>query len=182
MSGKSVIVEIDSNSKLGTQYIPNDPYQISPNGRMLARVIDNHALIVANSSTRCTGLITRRRVTKYRTEESCIDVLLFSSDLQQYFTSLLIDEERKYVLTKINKTKNGVTKKESDHHVLLSEFKDIMFNTKTTKHEIYYLKILNVRRGSRNTHQKQTCCPAYLIAMMTLISWPKGSLKNLMVA
>ena len=55
MSGKSVIIEIDSNSKLGSQYIPNDPHPISPNGKMLARVINNHALIVANSLTSCTG-------------------------------------------------------------------------------------------------------------------------------
>ena len=54
MSGKSVIIEIDSNSKLGSQYIPNDPHPISPNGKMLARVINTHALIVANSLTRCT--------------------------------------------------------------------------------------------------------------------------------
>ena len=83
MGGKSVIIQIDSNSKLGTTYIANDPHQISPNGKMLARVIDNHALIVANSSTRCKGLITRRRVTRDRTEESCIDVLLYSRDLQK---------------------------------------------------------------------------------------------------
>ena len=140
MSGHSVIIEIDSNSKLGNQYIPSDPHHISPNGKMLARVIDNHALIVANSLSKCTGLITRRRITKYRTEESCIDMLLFSSDLQQYFTSLLIDEKRKHVLTKIRNTKNGVIKKESDHHVLLSEFKDISFTTNKTNYNIYNLK------------------------------------------
>ena len=140
MSGHSVIIEIDSNSKLGNQYIPNDPHHISPNGKMLATVIDNHALIVANSLSKCTGLITRRRITKYRTEESCIDMLLFSSDLQQYFTSLLIDEKRKHVLTKIRNTKNGVIKKESDHHVLLSEFKDISFTTNKTNYTIYNLK------------------------------------------
>ena len=68
ISGKSVIIEIDSNSKLGTRYIPNDPHQMSPNGKMLARIIDSHALIVANSLRKCKGLITRKGVTKYRTE------------------------------------------------------------------------------------------------------------------
>ena len=142
MSGKSVIVEIDSNSKLGSQYIPNDPHHISPNGKMLARVIDTHALIVANSLSKCTGLITRRRVTKQRTEESCIDVLLFSSDLLQCFTALLIDEERKYVLTNIRHSKNGVRKKEIDPH----EFKNIMFTTHKTKYDIYNLKNIECQK------------------------------------
>jgi hypothetical protein len=154
MSGKSVIVEIDSNSKLGSQYIPKDPHHMSPNGKMLARVIDNNALIVANSLSKCKGLITRRRVTKYRTEESCIDVLLFSSDLQQHFTSLLIDEERKHVLTKIRNTKNGVVKKESDHHVLLSEFNNIMFTTNNTKHDIYNLKNVECQKRFREYTSK----------------------------
>ena len=64
MPGKSVIIQIDSNSKLGPDIIPNDPYRMSPNGKQLARIIENHALFVANSSNKCTGLITRRRVTR----------------------------------------------------------------------------------------------------------------------
>ena len=116
------------------------PYQITPNGKMLARVIDNYALIVANSSAKCTGLITRRQVTRNRTEESCIDVLLYSSDLQKFFTSLLVDEERKYVLTKVRKTKKWIIKKESDHYVLIAEFNNIVKEHNKTKHEIYNLK------------------------------------------
>ena len=85
MSGKSVIIEIDSNSKLDSQYIPNDPHPISPNGKMLARVVNNPSLIVANSLTSCKGLMSRQRITKDRTEESCIDVLLLSSNLQPFF-------------------------------------------------------------------------------------------------
>ena len=97
----------------------------------MARIIENHALIVANSSNKCTGLITRKRVTRDRTEESCIDIVLFSSDLQQYFTSMLIDEKRKHVLTKITKTKDGISKKESNHHVLISEFNTIVANDRS---------------------------------------------------
>ena len=34
--GKSIIIEMDSNSKLGTDWIPADPHPQSPNGRLLA--------------------------------------------------------------------------------------------------------------------------------------------------
>ena len=120
ISGKSVIIEMDANSKLGKKYIPNDPHAMSPNGKILAEIIERHALFVANGSRRCSGLITRQRITTTRTEKSCIDLLIFSNDIRNQFKSLLIDEERKYVLTRITNTKRGVVKKESDHNALVA--------------------------------------------------------------
>ena len=87
ITGKSVIIEVDANSKLGKKYIPNDPHEVSPNGKILADVIERHALIVANGSRRCTGLVTRQRCTKNRSEKSCIDLVLLSSDLNEDFNS-----------------------------------------------------------------------------------------------
>ena len=68
-------------------------------------------------------------------------MLLFSDDLRNYFKSLLIDEDRKYVLTRITNTKRGVVKKESDHNALIAEFDlkiDILERKK--KPEVYNLK------------------------------------------
>ena len=113
---------MDANSILGKKYIPKDPHEISPNGKLLAAIIERHALVVANGSEKCSGVTTRTRSTKDRTERSCIDILMFSSDLKKHFISLVIDDERRHVLTKIRHTKNGFVKKESDHNVLLSEF------------------------------------------------------------
>ena len=95
---------------------------MSPNGRILSKILERHALIVANGSERCQGLVTRERTTMQRTEKSCIDILVFSSDLNKHFKSLIVDEKRKHVLTRITKTKKGVTKKESYHNVLITEF------------------------------------------------------------
>ena len=92
ITGKSVIIEVDANSKLGKKYIPNDPHEVSPHGKILADVIERHALIVANGSRRCTGLVTTQRCTKNRSEKSCIDLVLLSSDLNEDFKSLNIDE------------------------------------------------------------------------------------------
>ena len=39
MAGKSVIVEMDANSKLGKEHIENDPHDISPNGKILENII-----------------------------------------------------------------------------------------------------------------------------------------------
>ena len=146
LAGTSIVVEMDANAKLGQQYIPNDTHDISPNGRLLANILDRHALIVANGSTKCTGRITRKRVTKDRTEESSIDLVIISTDLDSQFKSLIIDEERKHVLTKIRKTKNGTVKKESDHNVLLTEFEVTIDVNNNHKVELYNIKNLECQQ------------------------------------
>ena len=55
LAGTSVIIEMDANAKLGHEYIPNGTHDKSPNGRLLANIIEMHALIVANGSTKCSG-------------------------------------------------------------------------------------------------------------------------------
>ena len=84
---------------------------MSPNGAMLAQVVERQNLVVANRLSICEGTITRRRVTKDRIEESAIDLVIISSDMVESLVKMQIDEERKYVLTKITKTKNGVKTK-----------------------------------------------------------------------
>ena len=61
---------MDSNSKLGPKYIPNNTHEKSPNGSLFANIIERHALILANGLPNCTGRITCKKVTKDRTEES----------------------------------------------------------------------------------------------------------------
>ena len=46
MQGKSMIIQMDSNSKLGPQIIPKDPHPQSVNGALLSGIIDRHGLIV----------------------------------------------------------------------------------------------------------------------------------------
>ena len=91
----------------------------------MANIVEKHALVVANSSERCTGAITRRRVKRNRVEESCIDVVIFSSDMNNNFASLHID-----ILTKITNSKKGTVIKESDHNVLITEFNNIQAHEK----------------------------------------------------
>ena len=104
LAGVSVIIELDANSKFGKHYITNDPHDMSPNGALLSEIIERHNIIVGNGSPKCSGTITRRRVTKRRTEESVIDVVLLSSELKEHMTSVHIDEKKKHVLCKIYKT------------------------------------------------------------------------------
>ena len=87
---------------------------MSPNGRLLADIIERHVLIVANGEESCTGLVTRQRITSQRTEKSCIDLLMFSRDMETHFKTLvLLMKKRKHVLTRGKNTKKGPIKKDS---------------------------------------------------------------------
>ena len=92
LMGKSVIIQMDSNSKLGPGYIKDDPHYQSPNGKILAGIVDRHGLVVVNGlGDHCVGVITRKRVTKDSTEESVIDHVIISDDLKDDLVSLTID-------------------------------------------------------------------------------------------
>ena len=47
LHGKLVILELDANSKLGPQYIKDDPHGMSQNGMILSGIIKRHELVVA---------------------------------------------------------------------------------------------------------------------------------------
>ena len=124
MHGKGIYIEIDANSKLGPTIIEGDPHPQSENGKILSRIIKRHALFVVNNiKTKCKGKITRRRTTKKSLEESVIDFVIVNEEIEDLISELIIDEEKKYVLTSYRKCKNGVKIRESDHNSMISHLK-----------------------------------------------------------
>ena len=111
LDGKSAIIEMDANSKVGKEYITNDPHEPSPNRTVLIEIIECHNLKVGNGSDKCKRTITRKRVTKKIIEESVIDIVLFTEDLSDDFEQMVIDEVRNYVLTSLRNTQKGTTTK-----------------------------------------------------------------------
>ena len=143
-NGCAVYVAMDINSKLGKEYIPQDSNPMSKNGDILAEIIDRNALTVANClKEKCNGVITRQRNTvDGRCEKSVIDIVLISSNIEDQLISMNIDEEQKFVLTKIVKKHNSEVKKtESDHNIIETKFLiKITNNTSKPKQEMYNLK------------------------------------------
>ena len=143
MENKSVIIQMDANSKLGPEIIKNDPHAQTPNGKLLSDIMVRHELLVVNGiEDKCNGAITRKRVTKNGTEESIIDFVIISSELEKDLESLTVDEERKHVLEKITRNKKGIRKVKSDHNVLVSKFK-FMFNKSIKKERIEMFNLKN---------------------------------------
>ena len=135
LAGKSIIIEADFNNKLGKKFIPNDPHPQDRNGKLLSDIIRRQKLTVANGLVVCQGTITRKRVTPKRTEQSAIDFILVSEDLVNKIESIVIDEDRNNVLTRVSKTKNGTEIKESDHNVIKTNLKLNWDKTKAVKRE-----------------------------------------------
>ena len=124
---------MDSNSKLGRHFIPLDPHEQSANAKVLAGIIERNNLVVANGlNAKCVGAITRRRVTSKSTEESIIDHVIISCDIEEYLESILIDEEGHHSLTKKFKNKNGLITRKSDHNTILSKFNFTWKRNKTS--------------------------------------------------
>ena len=106
-AGTSVVLMGDLNSKLGPEFIKNDPHSKTENGKILSGIIERNALIVVNGLEVCKGLITRERTTKDGIEKSIIDFVIVSTDLVQTIKTMMIDDGRKHVLTKLTNTKKG---------------------------------------------------------------------------
>ena len=63
--GKSIFIELDANSKLGPGIIPQDPHNQTPNGRILAGIIERHALVVINGVVNKCKKVEEELVEKY---------------------------------------------------------------------------------------------------------------------
>ena len=150
---------MDANTKLGPTYIPKDRQKMCENGKVLDKVIKRNNLTVANGHTLCKGVITRKRVTTRSTEESSIDIVMLSDGLAQYVTNILVDEEQKYVLTRITKTKLGTTIKQSDHNGIITEL-NIPWKDSMKKDKIEILNFKNL--ASQKMFHEETSNNKYL--------------------
>ena len=123
LAGCLVVVAEDANAKLGPTMIKDDPHPMSENGRLLKNMIERQGLVVINSSAKCTGgPITRKRMVDGRMEESCIDFILASPELEMCLVEATIDSNQIFALTKYTNTKGRTNVKKSDHYSMIAKF------------------------------------------------------------
>ena len=142
-SGNMLCIAMDANAKLGKKYIYEDTHDISSNGRLLLNLIERLNLVVVNSTKKCQGTITRTKMVNNKLEESIIDYFLVCQDFYSYIESMIVDTDRKYVLTKYTKKKDKNYTIESDHNPLIIEI-NIPWNSKIQQDRI---EIFNLRNS-----------------------------------
>ena len=140
-NGYLMCAELDANSKIGMENLKSDPNHISANGQLLMELVNRNGLIVVNSSSKCTGVITRLRRTKVSDEKSVIDYFIVCPKFFELIISMEVDESRKYVLTKYSSRMGVPCIVESDHNPLVCTLKIKWDNRiKIARKEVFKLK------------------------------------------
>ena len=140
-SGAGFILQMDGNFKAGQEIIPGDPHSMNINGKFFKNFLSNNShLTVVNSVDICTGLITRRRQTKQRLEESVLDVFVVCDKVMQYVTKMVVDEEKQFVLTNYNQVKGETIVKDSDHNTLVLHMEITYTTFKPKRVEVFNFK------------------------------------------
>lgn len=83
VSGAMVCMELGANSKVGSEYIPNDPEAKSKNGGKLLNVVNENDLVIVHGTKLCNGVIIRSRLSVNGLESSVIEHLIVLGSFSQ---------------------------------------------------------------------------------------------------
>ena len=139
-SGAGFILHCDGNLWAGSGLIPGDPRPQNRNGKFFQEFLERNNLTVVNSLQICEGLITRRRIKDGVLEESVLDFFVVCSSVLPYVTRMVIDEQKKYVLTNYYPARKSSKAIDSDH---FTEYMDI--NLKFSKSKPERTEIFNFK-------------------------------------
>ena len=150
-SKSGFILQFDGNLWAGDRLIPGDPRPQNKNGKLFEEFLNrNPHLVIVNSLPICKGLITRSRLKDGKLEESVLDIFVVCSSLLPYVKRMVIDENKKYILTNYHKAKNGEKAVDTDH---FTEFMDLEIETveeKPAREEIFNFKDLESQELFKN--------------------------------
>ena len=130
-SESGLILQFDGNLWAGEEIIPNDPRPQNRNGKLFQHFLErNPHLTVVNSLSLCEGLITRSRFREGNLEESVLDFFVVCQLVLPHVTKMVVDEERKYILTNYQNAKKGRKTCDTDH---ATEYMDVDLKIITEK-------------------------------------------------
>ena len=100
LNGSLICSELDANSKIRLENLDKAPNHISPNGQLLMKIVNRNGLVIVNSTSKCSGVITRMRKTSISEEKSVLDYFIVCQKIFTLISRMEVDENRKYALTK----------------------------------------------------------------------------------
>ena len=121
-NGKAIIIQMDGNLWAGPEIIRNDPHKCNQNGQFFKEFLKLFPnLYIANNLDLCEGLITRRRQTVNKLEESVLDFFIVCDKILPFVSRMIVDEEQNFVLSNYSKIKGNQIIKKSDHNPIILE-------------------------------------------------------------
>ena len=131
--GSGFILHFDGNLWAGSEIIPKDPRPQNKNGKLFEQFLNrNPHLTVVNALPLCEGLITRSRKNKGNQEESILDFFVVCNQVLPFVTKMVIDEEKRHILTNYQSVKTEKKAINSDHY---TEYMDVNIEFKSEKPE-----------------------------------------------
>ena len=151
--GAGLIIQMDGNLWGGEEIVKNDPRPQNSNGLIFKNFLErNPHLTVVNNLSQCEGLITRERICKSGTEKNILDFFIVCNLVLPFVKRMVIDEDKKYVLTNYENVRKGGKANNSDHN---SQYLDLVIRTnieKPVRTEVWNLKC----EKSQEIFKKQT--------------------------
>ena len=143
-----LIFQMDGNLWCGPEVVKNDPNPCNSNGKMFREFLDKYPhLSVVNNSEKCDGLITRRRKTVKKTEESILDFFVICERMMFFLEKMVIDEDKRHVLSNYRMVKGKPIKKDSDHHSLILKLNIEYMKKKPDRIEMFNLKNIECQKS-----------------------------------
>ena len=183
-SNSGFILHFDGNLWAGPNLVPGDPRPQNQNGKLFMEFLSRQPnLTVVNSLPICEGIITRSRIKEGVEERSVLDFFVVCSRVLPHVSKMVIDEDRKFILTNYNKyvpkkavrrkcakrARNGAYKHnqsgfkatDSDHFTQYMDVTLEVITEKPERKEIFNFKHkesqVNFKKNTSNTKEFSEC-------------------------
>ena len=171
-----LLMHFDGNLWAGKDVVPNDPRPQNRNGKLFEQFLErNSHLTVVNSLDLCEGLITRERNKNGKLEQSVLDFFVVCNLLLPYVKKMVIDEDRKFILTNYEQVQKGGKGADTDH---MTEYMDLDLKVETEKperRELWNFKNKEAQKvfkdETTNTSEFSECFKSKLPVLEQIKNW-----------
>ena len=181
-AGSGLIIQMDGNLWAGNKILKNDPRPQNSNGRLFENFLTrNSHLTVVNSLNICEGLITRKRYRNGITEQSVLEFFIVCDLILPFVKKMIIDENKRYVLTNYEHVKKGGKANDSDHATQYMDLNIKVITEKPARNEVWNFKCEKSQEIFRNktseTDEFSNCFKSNLPVLEQIENWKKA-LRN----
>ena len=181
-AGSGLIIQMDGNLWAGKEIIPNDPRPQNKNGQLFEQFLKlNSHLSVVNGLDLCEGLITRRRSREGKIEKSVLDFFIVCNLVLPHVTRMVIDEDRRHVLTNYEQVRRGGKANDTDH---ATEYIDLEIVTvKPKRQEVWNFKNKEAQKKFKvlttETEEFSNCFKNNLPILKQIENWRNALNSNI---
>ena len=186
-AGSGLIIQMDGNLWAGSEIIKNDPRPQNSNGRLFKQFLDrNPNLTVVNNLNLCEGLITRARVCNGKLEESVLDFFIVCNLVLPFVKKMVVDEEKRHVLTNYEHVRHGGKANDSDHATEYLDLNVKIVTEKPSRKEIWNFKSEECqkifKKNTSETIEFTDCFTREQPIMTQIENWRKVLNKHIKVS